>query len=69
MLQQTNRSQETAATLVPKVCNLKERPKPNYKVIFAGNTQKDSYINYSKIAQKYSILKTMTLLWPQIMQL
>ena len=30
--------------------------------IFAGNTQKDSLINYSKIAQfKYSIFRTMTL--------
>ena len=30
--------------------------------IFAGNSQKDSLINYSKIAQKYSIFRKMTLL-------
>ena len=36
---------------------------------FARNSQKVSLINYSKIAQKYSILRTMTLLQPQIVQL
>ena len=34
--------------------------------IFAGNSQKDSLINYSKISQKYSLFRTMTLLQPQI---
>ena len=37
--------------------------------ISAGNSQKDSLINYSKIAQKYSLFRTMTLLQPQIVQL
>ena len=37
--------------------------------IFAVNSQKDSLINYSKIAQKYSLFITMTLLQPQIVQL
>ena len=27
--------------------------------IFAGNSQKDSLINYSKIDQKYSLIRTM----------
>ena len=35
---------------------------PGSLAIFAGNTQKYSQINYSKIAQKYSIFRTMTLL-------
>ena len=30
--------------------------------IFAGNSKKASLINYSKLAQKYSIFRTMTLL-------
>ena len=34
--------------------------------IFAGNSQKDSLINCSKIAQKYSLFRTMTLLQPQL---
>ena len=29
--------------------------------IYAGNTQKDSLINYSNIAQKYSILRTINI--------
>ena len=37
--------------------------------IFAGNSQKFSLINFSKIAQKYSLFTTMTLLQPQIVQL
>ena len=37
--------------------------------IFAGNSQKDSLINYSKIAKKYSLFRSMTLLQPQIVQL
>ena len=28
--------------------------------IFAGNSQKDSLINYSKVAQKCSLFRTMT---------
>ena len=34
--------------------------------IFAGNSQNKTLINYSKIAQKYSLFRTMTWLQPQI---
>ena len=37
--------------------------------IFAGNSHSFSLINYSKIAQKYSLVRTVTLLQPQIVQL
>ena len=37
--------------------------------IFAGNSLKDSLINYSKVAKKYSLFRTMTWLQPQIVQL
>ena len=37
--------------------------------ILAGNSHKFTLINYSKIAQKYSLFRIMTLLEPQIVQL